>query len=87
MAEVMIRLKRMGTKKRPHSRIVVMDKRKARNSKAIEELGYYDPSKQPPLVQMNVERVRFWLSKGATPSPTVKRLLYRFERAGTKVSA
>ena len=75
MAEVMIRLKRLGTKKKPHQRIVVIDKRRARNGKAIEELGYYDPSKQPPLVKIDVERAKFWMSKGAIPSPTVKQLL------------
>ncbi|MBI3318432.1 MAG: 30S ribosomal protein S16 [Candidatus Omnitrophica bacterium] len=75
MAEVMIRLKRLGTKKRPHNRIVVIDKRKSRDGKAIEELGYYDPSKEPPTLKLNRERAQFWISKGATPSPTLKRLL------------
>ncbi|MBI3616564.1 MAG: 30S ribosomal protein S16 [Candidatus Omnitrophica bacterium] len=75
MSEVMIRLKRLGTKKRPHQRIVVIDKQRARNGKAIEELGYYDPSKQPPLLKVNLERAKFWMGKGASPSPTVKQLL------------
>jgi len=75
MAEIMIRLKRLGTKKRPHNRIVVIDKRRARDGKAIEELGYYDPSRQPPLLKLNLERAKFWISKGATPSPTIKQLL------------
>ena len=75
MAEVMIRLKRFGTKKRPHSRIIVIEKTKARDGKAIEELGFYDPSKQPPMLKINIERAKFWISKGATPSPTIKRLI------------
>jgi small subunit ribosomal protein S16 len=75
MAEVAIRLKRLGTKKRPHSRVVVIDKRHSRDGKAIEELGYYDPSKEPPLVRVDMERARFWLARGARPSPTVKHLL------------
>ena len=75
MAEVMIRLKRLGTKKKPHSRIVVIQKSNARDGKTIEELGYYDPSRQPPMVRLDLERAKFWISKGATPSPTVKRLL------------
>ena len=75
MGEVMIRLKRLGTKKRPHSRIVVIDKRRARDGKAIEELGFYDPSKQPPLLKLDVERANFWIQRGATPSPTVKQLM------------
>ena len=79
MAEVMIRLKRLGTKKRPHHRIVVIQKSRARDSRAIEELGYYDPSKEPPLLKIDVERARFWISRGANPSPTVKQLLKRGE--------
>ena len=75
MAEVMIRLKRLGTKKRPHSRIVVIQKSKARNGKAIEELGFYDPSKQPPYVKLDMERAKFWISQGATPSPTIKQIM------------
>lgn len=75
MAEVTIRLKRFGTKKRPHNRIVVIDKQRARDGKAIEELGYYDPSKEPPLLKVDVERAKFWISRGAIPSPTVKQLL------------
>lgn len=78
MSEVMIRLKRLGTKKRPHSRIVVIDKHRSRNGRAIEELGYYDPSKQPPMVKVDLERAKFWISRGATPSATVKRLLLRY---------
>ena len=77
MSEVMIRLKRLGTKKRPHQRIVVIDKRKARNGKAIEELGYFDPSKEPPFLKLDLERAKFWIGQGATPSPTVKRLMKR----------
>ncbi|MBI1953692.1 MAG: 30S ribosomal protein S16 [Candidatus Omnitrophica bacterium] len=71
----MIRLKRLGTKKRPHNRIVVIDKSRSRDGRAIEEVGYYDPSKQPPYVLLKVERIQHWISKGATPSPTVRQLL------------
>ena len=77
MAEVMIRLKRLGTKKRPHNRIVVIQKTKARDGKAIEEIGFYDPSQQPPLLKVDVERARFWVSKGANVSPTVRQLIKR----------
>ncbi|MBI4227089.1 MAG: 30S ribosomal protein S16 [Candidatus Omnitrophica bacterium] len=82
MATVAIRLKRMGTKKKPHSRIVVMDRQRARDGRAIEEVGYYDPSKHPPLVKMEVERIRYWISQGAAPSPTVKTLFKRYVAAG-----
>ena len=75
MAEVMIRLKRLGGKKKPHNRIVVITKTKARDSRAIEELGYYDASKTPRLLKLNVERAKFWIGRGAIPSPTVKKLI------------
>ena len=77
MAEVAIRLKRLGTKKVPHQRIVVIQKSNARDGKTLEQLGYYDPSKQPPLLKLNVERARFWISRGANASPTVKQLIKR----------
>jgi small subunit ribosomal protein S16 len=75
MAEVTIRLKRLGTKKRPHSRVVVIPKSRSRDGKTIEEVGFYDPSKNPPLVRLNKERIQYWISKGAVASPTVKQLL------------
>ncbi len=75
MAEVTIRLKRLGTKKRPHNRIVVIPKTRSRDGKVLEELGYYDPSKQPPFLKVNQERAKFWIARGAVCSPTVKQLL------------
>lgn len=75
MAEVMIRLKRLGGKKHAHNRIVVIPKTKSRNGRAIEELGFYDPTRDPPSVKLNVERTQFWVKRGATLSPTVKQLL------------
>jgi len=77
MSEVVIRLKRLGGKKRPHNRIVVIPKVRARDGRAIEELGFYDASKSPPLLKVNVERARFWMERGALPTPTVKQLLKR----------
>ena len=87
MAIVAIRLKRLGTKKKPHSRIVVMDRRAARDSRAIEELGYYDPSRHPPLVKINVDRFRYWVSHGAEPSPTVRTLVKRYTASAGFVSS
>ena len=75
MAEVVIRLKRLGGKKQPHNRIVVITKSRARNGRAIEELGHYDSTKNPPLIKLNAERANFWIKRGAVPSPTVKQLL------------
>lgn len=73
---VRIRLKRLGTKMRPYYRIVVMDSRQPRDGRALEEVGYYHPiSPDEQKVDIKEDRVREWLSKGAQPSATVKRLL------------
>jgi len=70
-----IRLKRFGTLKKPFHRIVVMDKRRARDSRPIETLGYYDPKTNPANIVVKKERAEYWLSVGATPSLSVKSLL------------
>jgi len=70
-----IRLKRMGTLKKPFHRIVVIDKRKARDSRPIETLGYYDPKTEPANVKVKKDRAEYWLSVGAEPSAVVKTLL------------
>ena len=74
---VKIRLKRMGAKKSPSYRIVVSDSRNQRDSKAIEELGYYDPTTNPATYKVHEEKALLWLERGATPTPTVKTLLNR----------
>lgn len=71
---VRIRLKRLGTKKKPHTRIVVSDIGRPREGKTLEELGYYDPSRKPAFLSIDKERARFWLAKGATPTEIVKNL-------------
>ena len=78
---VRIRLKRFGTKKRPFYRIVVMDSRSPRNGRVLEEIGLYHPI-EPKEKQISVseDRVKDWLSRGATPSATVKQLLNRKAR-------
>jgi small subunit ribosomal protein S16 len=70
-----IRLKRTGKKNRASYRIVVMDRRKPRDGEAVEELGFYDPMTDPVTISVNEERAEYWLSVGAQPSETVKRLL------------
>ena len=70
-----IRLKRLGAKKAPFYRIVVADSRTARNGKSIEEIGYYDPTKDPSVLKVDAEAAKKWLSTGAQPSDTVKALL------------
>ena len=86
MAEVVIRLKRLGTKKKPHSRIIVIPKSRARGAAAIEELGYYNPSVKPPLVKIKTDRAKFWIDRGAVPSPTVKQLLKKSAAAASRSS-
>ena len=70
-----IRLKRLGAKKAPFYRIVVADSRTARNGKTIEEIGYYDPTKEPVVLKVDADAAKKWLSTGAQPSDTVKALL------------
>ena len=67
-----IRLARIGQKKPPFYRIGVLDKRKPRNGRTVEIVGTYDPLKKPALIQLNTERVKYWLSVGAQPSDTVR---------------
>jgi len=78
-----IRLKRMGTLKKPFHRIVVIDKRRARDSRPIETLGYYDPKTEPANVKVKKERAEYWLSVGAEPSAVVKTLL---KKQGIKIA-
>jgi small subunit ribosomal protein S16 len=72
-----IRLRRMGKKKQPFYRIVVADSRGARDARAVEELGTYNPLKRPGEVLVKEERVYEWLNKGAIPSDTVASLFRR----------
>ena len=72
---VKIRLKRMGKKKAPFYRIVVADSRSPRDGRFIEEIGYYDPCKEPSEVKVDEEAVKKWLSNGAQPTATVERIL------------
>ena len=71
---VKIRLKRMGAKKKPFYRIIVADSRSPRDGKFIEELGYFDPLKDPAEVKIDEEKAKKWLSTGAQPTDTVKAL-------------
>jgi small subunit ribosomal protein S16 len=72
---VKIRLRRMGAKKAPFYRIVVADSRFPRNGRFIEEIGYYDPNKDPAEVKVDVEKAKTWIANGAQPTDTVKDLL------------
>jgi small subunit ribosomal protein S16 len=70
-----IRLRRMGARNRPHYRIVVSDSRSTARAEVLEELGAYDPMREPPIVSFDRERARYWIGKGATVTPTVRSLL------------
>jgi len=72
---VAIRLRRAGSKKRPFFRIVVTDSRAARDSSFVEILGHYNPRTKPALVQVDKERVDFWMKQGAQPSDSVRTLI------------
>ena len=71
---VKIRLKRMGAKKKPFYRIVVADARTARDGKTIEDIGIYDPTKDPIVFSVDVETAKKWMGNGAQPTDTVRRL-------------
>ena len=72
---LMIRLARFGAKKKPTYRVVVIDKERARDSRSVEVVGFYNPVSQPPTVKLDHERIQYWLKNGAQPSDTVSRLL------------
>jgi len=72
---VKIRLRRMGKKKSPFYRIVVADSRYPRDGRFIEELGFYDPMKNPVEIKVDADKTKEWLVKGAQPTETVKSLL------------
>ena len=72
---VKIRLRRMGAKKAPFYRIVVADSRFPRDGRFIEEIGTYDPTRNPAEVKVDGEKARKWIANGAQPTDTVKALL------------
>ncbi len=72
---VKIRLRRMGAKKAPFYRIVVADSRYPRDGRFIEELGYYDPTKEPSVIKVDAERTKKWLENGAQPTDTIRNIL------------
>ena len=76
---VKIRLKRMGAHKKPFYRIVVADVRAPRDGKFIEEVGYYDPMKEPKEIKIDEELAKKWLSNGAQPTEMVGKI---FKAAG-----
>ncbi|MDB6029808.1 MAG: ribosomal protein [Verrucomicrobiales bacterium] len=85
---VKIRMKRIGAKNQPAFRIVVADNRSPRDGKCIEEIGTYQPLKKGENVTLNLDRAKYWLSKGAQPSDTVASFLRKANKAAaTPVAA
>jgi small subunit ribosomal protein S16 len=77
---VSIRLRREGTKNRPYYKVVVTDKRSPRDGKFIEIIGTYDPKKPGHNSTLNIDRVEYWISKGAQPSDTVRSLIKKTKK-------
>jgi small subunit ribosomal protein S16 len=73
----------MGAKKKPFYRVVVTERRQARDGRFVEIVGHYDPGTNPPSVELNLERVRYWTERGAQPSETVSSLLKRAAAVAT----
>lgn len=72
---VKIRLRRMGAKKAPFYRIVVADSRYPRDGRFVEEIGYYDPTKEPSVIKVDADKAKAWIANGAQPTDTVKVIL------------
>ena len=81
-----IRLMRMGAKKSPSYRIVVKEKLSKRDGAYVENIGFYDPTRKPAEVRLNLERVSYWMEKGAQPTDTVRDLI-RGQRKAAQTEA
>jgi small subunit ribosomal protein S16 len=84
---VSIRLRREGAKNRPYYKVVVADSRSPRDGKFIEVIGTYDPKKPGHNSSLNVERVDYWISKGAQPSETVRSLIKKNKKLAASAQA
>ena len=83
-----IRLTRMGAKKKPFYRIIVTEKRSKRDGRFVESVGYYNPCRNPADININRERINYWIERGAQPSDTVRSLIKRkAEPASAEASA
>lgn len=72
---LMIRLSRIGKKKKPYYRVVVIEKTRPRNGRVVELVGTYDPLKKPAELKLDAERIKHWLGVGAQPSDTVRSFI------------
>jgi len=78
---IALRLMRLGAKKKPFYRIVAIDSRKPRESKAKDIIGYYNPLKEPPDIKVDLEKAKYWIDRGAQASKTVQSLLNKVSKA------
>ena len=77
---ISMRLMRFGAKNSPSYRIVVMDSKKPRESKAKDTIGYYNPLKEPPEIKIDLDKAKFWIERGAKTSQTVRSLLRKLSQ-------
>ena len=84
---VRIRLTRVGATKRPAYRVIAIDKRRSRDGRALEILGYYDPLTEPATVHLESERIQAWIGQGAQPSDTVVKLMRQAEKNAQAAAA
>ena len=84
---VKIRLRRMGSNKKPFFRVVVTDMRRPNEGRFIEALGWYDPKKKGMNYELRVDRIEYWQSKGAVVSDTVNSLLKKAKKAPARAAA
>jgi small subunit ribosomal protein S16 len=78
---VVLRLSRAGTHKAPFYHVVATDSRKPRDGAYLEDVGIYDPTRRPELIQLKADRIAYWISKGARPSETVAEVLRKAKAA------
>ena len=76
----------MGATKRPAYRVIAIDKRRSRDGRALEILGFYDPLTEPATVQLDTDKIKAWIGKGAQPSDTVVKLMRQAEQAATQAA-
>lgn len=84
---VVIRMRRIGRKNKDIFRVVVADKRAPRDGKFIENVGEYDPQREPPHIKLKLDRIEYWMSKGAKPSEKVESLIKRYKKAQERASS
>ena len=83
---LMIRLARVGARKQPHYRVVVIEKDRARNGRSVEVVGTYNPRTNPASVDLKRERIDYWPAKGAQLSETVGKLLKKYQPSAEPVA-